>query len=302
MEKSLYKTYRSYIKKRFGEAVLKVSLNGGFSCPNRDGKISIGGCSFCENRAFSRAHDNIEPVETQLNSQILKSSHKFNKFIAYLQPFTNTYGSVSQLQSLYEPLIKMDKVVGLAIGTRPDCLDDEVCDYLEDVSKRTYLSVEVGLQSASDKVLKAINRGHNFKQFEDAVLRLNSRKIETVAHIMIGLPEENDNDIIYTAKQMARLPVQGVKVHQLMVVEDTAIEKLYKLGKLNTLSLEDYACKVGNFITYLREDQFLHRIMADSTRNNGLIAPLWSEDKLSSINFIRKYMKDNNLYQSSNFH
>lgn len=301
MQRTLYKTYRNHIKEKFGEPVLKVTLNGGFSCPNRDGKISVGGCSFCENRAFSRAHDNLDPVTAQLESHILKNSHRFNKFIAYLQPFTNTYGSVDQLKALYEPLVEMEKVVGLAIGTRPDCLNDDICDYLKDVSQRTYLSVEIGLQSASDNVLNAINRGHNFQDFEDSVLRLHKRGIEVVAHIMIGLPEERDDDILYTAKQMARLPVGGVKVHQLMVVEDTAVEKLYKNGKLKVLSLQEYAEKVSLFIAYLRPDQYLHRIMADSTEENGLIAPLWSKDKLSSINFIRSYMEKNKIYQGLYF-
>lgn len=297
MQKLLYKTYRSYIKEKFGEPVLKVSLNGGFSCPNRDGKISVGGCAFCENRAFSRAHNNLEPVTEQLKEQITKNNHRFNKFIAYLQPFTNTYGSVSQLMHLYEPLINMENVVGLAIGTRPDCLEEDVCNYLEDVSKRTYLSVEIGLQSASDKVLDAINRGHNFQQFEEAVLRLDKRGIETVAHIMIGLPKEQDEDLLYTAEQMARLPLKGIKVHQLMVIEDTAVQKLYCAKELSVLSLDEYAAKVATFIANLRPDQYLHRIMADSTKDNGLIAPLWSEDKLGSINYIRRYMEKKELYQ-----
>lgn len=301
MERQPYKTYRHYIKDRFGEPVLKATLNGGFSCPNRDGKISVGGCSFCENRAFSRAHDNIQSVTDQLKIQIEKNGHRFKKFIAYLQPFTNTYGSVEHLKSLYEPLIKMDKVVGLALGTRPDCLDDAICDYLANVAKQTYLSVEIGLQSASDKVLLAINRGHSFKQFEDAVYRLADRGIEVVAHIMIGLPQEDKEDLIYTAEQIATLPISGVKIHQLMVVEDTAIEKLYKVNKLNTLSLEEYAEKVADFISRLRPDQYLHRIMADSTRENGLIAPLWSERKIEAVNYIRSYMKEHDLYQGKNY-
>lgn len=297
MQKPIYKTYRNFIKEKFGEPVLKVTLNGGFSCPNRDGAISVGGCAFCENRAFSRAHNNVEPVMDQLLQQIDRNSKRFNKFIAYFQPFTNTYGTVDYLKTLYEPVMTTEKVVGLAIGTRPDCLNNEICEYLEDVSKRTYLSVEIGLQSASDKVLKAINRGHTFKQFEDAVYKLAEKNIEVVAHIMLGLPEENHEDLDFTAQKMAELPVSGVKIHQLMIVEDTAVEKLYQKNKLNVLSLEEYAKKTARFIAMLRPDQFLHRIVADSTVENGLIAPLWSEDKIGSVNFIRSYMEKNKVYQ-----
>lgn len=297
MQRPIYKTYRNFIKEKFGEPVLKVTLNGGFSCPNRDGAISAGGCAFCENRAFSRAHDNVEPVMDQLIKQIERNSKRFNKFIAYFQPFTNTYGTVEHLKTLYEPVINTEKVIGLAVGTRPDCLDDKICEYLEDVSKRTYLSVEVGLQSASDRVLKAINRGHTFKQFEDAVYKLTDRNIEVVAHIMLGLPEECDADLDFTARKIAELPISGVKIHQLMVVEDTAVETLYQDNKLNVLSLEEYAQKAAKFIAMLRPNQYLHRIVADSTVKNGLIAPLWSEDKIGSVNYIRSYMEKNKLYQ-----
>lgn len=299
MNQPLYKTYRNFIKEKFGEPVLKVTLNGGFSCPNRDGVVSTGGCSFCENRAFSRAHDNLAAVTDQMAFQIEKNKHRFNKFIAYLQPFTNTYGKVEELEKIYEPLIGMENVVGLTVGTRPDCLDENICNYLQDVSKRTFLSVEVGLQSASDTVLALNNRGHTFKQFVEAIGRLEKRGIESVSHVMIGLPGEREEDIFFTADQMAALPVSGVKIHQLMVVEDTEIENLFKKGELEVLSLEKYADYVSKFIAKLRPDQYLHRIMADSTKEHGLIAPLWSSDKLGAINYIRNRMQESGLFQGS---
>ncbi len=296
-----YTTYRSYLKERFGQPVLKIPINGGFSCPNRDGTKSSEGCTFCDNRSFSPVALDQRSVISQLEKAMQRASGRYDLFLAYLQPFTNTYGSVHQLKSIYEPLIALPGVAGLAIGTRPDCLSNDICDYLADIGKRTYLSVEIGLQSASDEVLDYNNRGHTFTDFREAVKRLSEREIETVAHVMIGLPKDTRTMTMDTAKQLAQLPVHGIKVHQLMISKDTKVEEWFNQGKVNLLTLEEYAELVGEFISYLRPDQCIHRIMADSKPEYGLIEPVWSADKLKSVEFIKKYMIEHGFFQGKNW-
>ncbi len=295
-----YKTYRSYLRERFGERVLKVPINAGFSCPNRDGTLSQSGCLFCDNRAFSPAARETATPRSQLERAIERSSG-YRLFLPYLQPFTNTYAEPSRLRRIYEPLLGVRGVVGLAIGTRPDCLSDAVVDYCADVNSRTYLSIEIGLQSASNAVLSAINRGHSVEQFEDAVDRLAKRNIESVAHVMLGLPGETEQSIRNMAHTIARLPVAGVKIHQLMIIEGTACAAWFYRGEIQPLELEEYACLAGAFIARLRQDQHIHRIMADSRPERGLIAPLWSAHKALSIRVIDDYMRREGLSQGRLF-
>lgn len=291
-----YNSYRSYIKKRFGKPVLKIPLNGGFNCPNRDGTKSFEGCHFCDNESFSPvAHNCLTPVE-QLKAAISRAC-RFDTFIAYLQPFSNTYGTVELLKEVYEPLLAIDNVVGLAIGTRPDCFTDGVFRYLGELSNRTYLSIELGLQSSHDKTLEKVNRHHTFNDFTDAVKRLSDYKIETVAHVMLGLPGETKEMMMETARRLSSLPVTGVKIHQLMVIKGTMIQNWYVNGELKVLTLEEYAELLCGFLTFLRPDQHIHRIMADSRTESGLIAPMWSEDKSASVNFLHGYMEKTGMVQ-----
>ncbi len=258
-----YNPYRNYITKRFGKPVLKIPINGGFNCPNRDGTKSDTGCHFCDNVSFSPAAQNILSPAEQLQSSINKAA-KFNAFIAYLQPYSNTYGSVQMLKSVYEPLLEIPGVVGLALGTRPDCFSEEIFEYLTELSGRTYLSVELGLQSANDSTLDLINRHHTFEDFTNVVKRLASSGIETVAHVMLGLPGETADMMMKTADHLSALPVSGVKIHQLMIIQGTVLEQWYSEGNLQTLSIESYTELLCAFLKKLRPDQHIHRIMADS--------------------------------------
>jgi radical SAM protein (TIGR01212 family) len=285
-----YNSYRSYIKKRFGQEVLKVPLSGGFSCPNRDGMKSHTGCLFCDNRSFSPAALKIESPVNQLRAIISKTSHRYSAFIPYLQPFSNTYGTVEQLKAVYEPLLEIPDVVGIAIGTRPDCFSNAIYDYLYDLSKRTYLSIELGLQSGHNITLKRCNRGHTVEEFSSAIKRLAQMSIETVAHVMLGLPGECTDMMIKTAQYIASVPVSGVKIHQLMIISGTEFELMYNEGLLNLFTIEEYADILCQFIENLRPDQLIHRIMADSKPDFGLIAPLWSANKSASINVIHRIM------------
>jgi radical SAM protein (TIGR01212 family) len=294
-----YNSYRAYLKNRFGGPVLKIPVNGGFSCPNRDGTKSSDGCTFCDNRSFSPVALCEDEVSRQVSDVIARSGKRFAFFIPYLQPFSNTYGSVDKLRSVYEPLLKIPGVCGLAVGTRPDCLSDDIYEYLEDISKRTYLSVELGLQSGDNEVLSTCNRGHTVEDFTTAVEKLAGLGIETVAHCMIGLPGETEEKMLATAKMCAEVSVHGVKVHQLMIIRGTKLEEMYNAGEVSVFSLEEYTQRLCSFLTFLKPQQYIHRLMADSTTENGLIAPLWSSQKAQSLQFITKYMDEHHIVQGS---
>jgi uncharacterized protein len=290
--------------------VLRIPLNAGFSCPNRDGTIGSEGCSFCDNRSFSPVAMTTASLLDQLESSIAKDRHNHKAFIAYLQPFSNTHGTRKRLEEMYEPLIAFPGVVGLAVGTRPDCFTEDICDYLESVSKRTYLSVEIGLQSANDATLSFNRRGHDVETFTRAVTELSGRSIETVAHVMIGLPphaagaKAASDDAAATAKLLSLLPVTGIKIHQLMIIGGTLMQQWFDKGEVAALSLEEYADILCDFLAHVRPDQHIHRIMADSTEKCGLIAPLWSssEEKMKSIAYIHGVMDSRELVQGSEWH
>jgi radical SAM protein (TIGR01212 family) len=294
---SHYNSYRTYLKNKFGGPVLKIPVNGGFSCPNRDGTKSVNGCTFCDNRSFSPVALREEEVTKQVGEVINRSGKRFKYFIPYLQPFSNTYGSVEKLQSVYEPLLKIPGVCGLAVGTRPDCFSDEIYSYLQDISKRTYLSVELGLQSGDNAVLQMCNRGHTVEEFVAVVEKLASLGIETVAHCMLGLPGETEEMMLATARLCASLPVHGVKIHQLMIIRGTLLETAYNQGEIRVFTLEEYSERLCSFLALLRPQQYIHRLMADSTFENGLIAPLWSTEKTVSLQYITRYMETHDVVQ-----
>lgn len=293
-----YKTYRNYLKKRFGGPVFKVPINGGFSCPHKEGSP---GCHFCDNVTFSPAAKKAAvDVAEQLQKAIERNKRRYNYFLPYLQPNTNTYGSVEELKEVYEPLLNAENCVGLAIGTRPDCFSEEIYDYLEEISKKTYLSVELGLQSSSDETLTNINRGHDFESFKIAVQRLAGMGIEVVTHLMAGLPGETKEDMIQTVRDISSLPIGGVKFHQLMVIEGTEFAQQYKRGEFQTLSLKEYAPLLKTLLEHTREDILIHRIMADTPRHNkDLIAPMWSHEKDSSVQWLQKYLIETGTIQGS---
>jgi radical SAM protein (TIGR01212 family) len=230
------------------------------------------------------------PIIEQIEQAIRKVSKKFNAFIVYLQPYSNTYGTVQQLSSIYEAIISFPRVVGLAIGTRPDCFSQEIFDYLQDVSRRTYLNVEVGLQSAHEETLKLNHRGHSMEDFRMCVRELSGRGIPTVGHVMLGLPPETEQMMLATAREIARLPVTGIKIHQLMIIRGTLLHQWYLKRKIECLTLQQYAKILSGFLSNLRSDQLIHRIVADSSIEKGLVAPLWSANKLKTLQFLKSYM------------
>ena len=291
MEKSTFFSYNRFLREKFNGPVLKIPLSGGFTCPNIDGRKGTGGCIYCDNRSFSPVAETKDHIEEQLRAGIARSPKRFEKYIAYFQPYSNTYGTVEQLRSVYEPIFNFPEVVGIAIGTRPDCFDEEIYAYMEELHERTYLSVELGLQTVHDKTLIKINRCQTHQDGENAILEFSKRGIETVAHIMLGLPGETKEMMMETARVLADLPVEGIKLHQLMIIKHTPMEKMYKNNKVSLLSLEEYADLVEEFLSLLRPDQHIHRLMADCTWENGLVAPDWAADKIRSLDYIQKKVK-----------
>ncbi len=292
-----YSSYRAFIEKKFGEPIRTIPLNGGFTCPNRDGTSGALGCVFCSNASFSPVSATRDTVLAQLESGIEQSKKRFRKFIGYFQPYSNTYASVNVLKNLYEPIINHPDVVGLSVGTRPDCFSPDIYDYCADVHARTYLCVELGLQSSHDSTLLRIRRGHTFSQFCETVEHLHTRGIETAAHIILGLPGETEEMMLATAKQLAQLPVQGVKFHQLMVIEGTPLCEEYRTGTFEVLNLLDYAQILSKCIEVMRPDQHIHRLMASASVANGLVAPLWSTSKQDALNALGKHMEANDVFQ-----
>jgi uncharacterized protein len=281
---------------------MKIPVNGGFSCPNRDGTKSTTGCFFCDNRSFSPvAHQLGKIPEEQLLDAISGIRRKNVAFLPYLQPFSNTYGSVEYLRSIYEPLLAVEGVIGLAVGTRPDCFPEPVFEYLGGLARTTYLSIELGLQSIHNKTLEACNRGHTFEEFIKVVERLSRMRIESVAHVMLGLPGETSEMMIATAKRLAQIPCSGVKIHQLMIIKGTEFEKKHIKNEVRLFSVEEYAEVLSEFLRYLRPDQHIHRIVANATVENGLIAPMWSADKMGTLQQLQRYMTVHNVWQGEHY-
>lgn len=270
-----------YYRKRFGQRVWKVSLDGGLDCPNRDGSRDRRGCIFCNPESFSPSRRRSwRSITAQLDEGIgrLRTRHKVDSFVAYFQPGTNTYGPLSRLRSLYEEALSHPGVVGLVIGTRPDCVPEAVLDLLAELSQRTWLTVEFGLQSSHDRTLDWLRRGHRYGDFLDAVGRSQQRGLEIGTHLILGLPGESRDDLLATARELARLRIQSVKLHNLHAVRGTSLADLVAAGEVRFPELPEYASLVVDFIERLPPDCVVDRISGDAPPEY-LIAPLWCLDK-----------------------
>ena len=294
-----YHTLDYYYKNRFNEKVFKVSLNAGFSCPNIDGTVGYGGCIYCSKTGSGEfagnKEDNIVKQFNDIKEVMLKKWPKA-KYIGYFQARTNTYAPVEELKKVYEPILKQENVIGLNIATRPDSITDECLDYLEDLNKRTYLTVELGLQTTNEKTSKLINRCHTLECFENMVKKLRSRNIDVIVHIINGLPYETKEDMINTVKYLNDLDIQGIKIHMLSITKDTPIEKMYKEEKFKLLSKEEYIDIVIDQLEYLRPEIVIHRITGDP-KLDELVEPNWLVKKFCVLNDIDKEMVRRDTYQ-----
>ena len=283
----IQKTISQHLKEKFGQKVYKLSLDGGMTCPNRDGTVGEKGCIFCSDRGsgeFAEAFCGNVAVQLEKAKKRVESKVKNGKYIAYFQSFTNTYAPISYLKRIYTEAIAHDCVVGLAIATRPDCLSDEVVSLLKEINRIKPIWVELGLQTSDDGVAEYIRRGYKTEVFEAAVKRLQAAGIETVAHVIVGLP---DDDPVKTAKYISDLGVDGVKFHLLHIIKGTDLEKEYEKGAVTPLTLEEYAEALKDCVAALREDIIIHRLTGDGDKKT-LIAPLWSRDKKRVLDYINK--------------
>lgn len=296
MNKKAYYTFSDYLKEEFGEKVYKITIDAGFSCPNRDGTISKGGCIFCdESGSFSKAHSSALDVQNQVKTGITTLNKRFgaNKFLAYFQAFSNTYAPVEKLKEIYDSAFCDDKIVGISIGTRPDCLDEEKLNLIAGY-KNAWL--ELGLQSTFDKTLKKINRGHNYDCFEKMYKKAKEKGIKVCVHMILGLLDETPDMMIESAKKLAKLEVDGVKLHMLTVLEDAPLYKYYLERGLKLLSMEEYCNLACDFLEYLPPKTTIHRL-AGSGYSKTLIEPKWVNNKFETLNLIDKIFEQRKSYQ-----
>ncbi|MCI8794985.1 MAG: TIGR01212 family radical SAM protein [Bacilli bacterium] len=299
LDNKRYYTLNYYYKKKYNSKVFKVSLNGGFTCPNKDGTVGTRGCIFCSRLGSGdfAGNKNLDLI-SQFNEvkSIMLKKWPDAKYIGYFQANTNTYAPLDQLKAKYETILNLDNVVGLNIATRSDSITDEVMDYLEELNNKTDLIIELGLQSMHEETLKLINRGHDLKNFEDCFKKLKSRGIKVVVHIINGLPYETKDMMIETAKYLNELDIDGIKIHMLHIIKNTDLEDLYKKQSFHILTKEEYVDIVINQLEVLNENIVINRITGDPVKED-LVAPNWLLKKFCVLNEIDKEMVKRDTYQ-----
>lgn len=298
-----YHSLNYFLREKFGDKVFKIALDAGFSCPNRDGTISSGGCLFCSERGSGDFAGNRRFSITKQFEDIkdmMSKKWKTGKYIAYFQAYSNTYESIEVLREKYEEAVRQEGVVALAIATRPDCLDEEVLDLIEEYSHRVYTWIELGLQTSNDESAKIINRGYKLLKFEESLKELNKRNIDVVVHTIFGLPGESKEDMLKTIDYVAHRNIKGIKMHLLHLMENTPMTELYNEEKLKFLEEDEYVDLICKSITMLPANMVIHRLTGDAPREL-LIGPMWSLKKWEVLNAIDNKLKDLELYQGKNF-
>lgn len=293
-----YHTLDYYYKNKFNSKVIKISLNAGFSCPH----LNTGGCIYCSNTGSGEyAGDINDDLVVQFNKEkeILNKKWKNGKYIGYFQARTNTFAPINILKEKYEKILKLDNVIGLSIATRPDCINEECLEYLDNLNKRTFLTIELGLQTIHEKTSKFINRGHDLECFNKCVNKLRERNINVVVHIINGLPYETKKMMIETVKYLNTLDIQGIKIHMLCILKNTKLAEIYEKEKFHILTKEEYIEIVCEQLKYLKKEIVIHRLCADP-KIDDLIEPNWVIKKFCVMNDIDKYMAKNDIIQGMN--
>lgn len=293
-----YNSLNFFLREKFGEKVFKISLDAGFTCPNRVGEAGHGGCIFCSPRGsgdFAGTRENLVEQFYEVK-RMMNKKWKLGKYIGYFQAYTNTYAPVDELREKYYSILELEDVVGLAIATRPDCLPEDVLDFLEEINSRTYLWVELGLQTMHEDTARLINRGYDFKTYVNAVSELKKRNIDVVTHAILGLPGESREDMLQTVEFIANTGTQGIKLHLLHLMKDTRMVRLYEEGRLNFLTKDEYINLIVDSIERLPEDMVIHRLTGDSPRST-LIGPIWSLKKWEVLNSIDECFINRNTWQ-----
>lgn len=296
-----YNDFAGFLAGEFPFKVQKISVNAGFTCPNRDGTKGFGGCTYCNNQTFNPAYcrdDRSVTMQLEEGKRFFARKYPQMKYLAYFQAYTNTYGELELLKRMYEEALAVEGVVGLVIGTRPDCMPDSLLDYLEEVNRRTFLLVEYGIESADDRTLERINRGHSFACTEDAVRRTAARGIRTGGHVILELPGESREDLIKQAERLSELPLTTLKMHQLQLIRGTRMAHEYALHpeEFHLFSADEYIDLVIDYVEHLRPDLILERFVSQSPREL-LIAPDWGLKNHEFTDRVKKRMKERDAWQ-----
>ncbi len=299
MQKRYY-PFSKYLKETFNKKVYKITLDGGFNCPNRDGTISSGGCIFCdETGSYSRCNCSKNSIQTQIKESMLKLSEQFKAeaFMAYFQSYSNTYAPIEKLKEIYDSVFFDEKIVSISIGTRPDCVDKEKLNL---ISTYKHPWIEYGLQSANNKTLELINRGHDFECFKKAVTKTKERNIKVCAHIILGLENETKKDMLETAKKLAELEIDGIKIHMLTILKDSPLAKIYEKQPFYLMNMEQYAEIVCDILEILPPTTTIQRI-AGTGYSETTLQPKWVNRRFEILNLIDKIMLQRNSYQGQNY-
>ena len=292
-----YNQLNEYLKEKFGERALKICVDGGFTCPNRDGTCGYGGCIYCSEKGSGELINYGKSISEQVKEYFNSyRSKRANKFIVYFQNFTNTYDTVENLKKKYDSALIDDRIIGLSIGTRPDCINEEIAKLISSYSDKYYVCVELGLQTSDNEIGKIINRGYTSEQFTEAVKILNKYNIGVVAHIMVGLPNETKDTIMSTVDFINKHELQGVKIHCTYVVENTVLADMYRAGKYKALELDDYIETLIDIMTHLNPNFVIHRISGDAPKDI-LVAPMWNVHKMWILHGFEKRFEGRNLKQ-----
>jgi len=301
----LYRKFQDFLNDYFENKIQKISLNAGFSCPNRDGNKGFGGCTYCNNQTFNPAYCKTEKsITLQLQEGIRFFSKKYPKmdYLAYFQAYTNTYGDLERLKFLYEEALQLSGVKGLVIGTRPDCMPEELLDYLEELARNHFILIEYGVESTKDETLKKINRGHDFACSADAIRRTAARGLPVGVHVILGLPGENHHDIMQHAERLNDLPIDTLKLHQLQIIRDTKLAAQIQIdpAMIHWYTAEEYADLVIDFLERLRPDIAVERFVSQSPKEL-LIAPDWGLKNYEFTHLVEKKMQIQHNYQGQKY-
>lgn len=298
-----YRTFNNYLKEYFGERVYRVPIDAGFTCPNRDGVRAFGGCTFCDDRGSGAPTiDTAANVRGQMEKGINRIRRRFkaNKFLAYFQAFSNTYAPEAALRQLYDVAFEFPDVAGICIGTRPDCVEDNILDLLAEYNEKTFVWLELGLQSAFNETLDKINRGHSAEEFFDAVERAKKRDLKVATHLIFGLPDETDEMMLETVRKVAQCPIDAVKIHQLCIYKGTPMEIDYRMGNLPVLDEDRYVRLVADALELLPPDMVIMRLVAEGSEDE-IIAPAWAFEKERIMKKIDAELVLRDSYQGKKF-
>lgn len=303
MNTPYYNDYGTWIRRQFEFRVQKISIDAGFTCPNRDGRISTGGCIYCDNRTFNPSYCQRRlSVSNQLaeGKQFFARKYPDMKYLAYFQAFTNTYAPIAQLKALYEEVLQVEDIVGIVIGTRPDCVSDELLDYLAELNERTFVLVEYGIESTNNDTLLRINRGHSFEQSVSALERTHQRGLLTGAHIILGLPGEDAAESLRQAPILSQLPIDILKIHQMQIIRSTRLAEEFEREPFHIYTVDEYIELIAQYIQRLRPDMVLERFVSQSPKEL-LIAPHWGLKNYEFTNKLVNYLKAKDIHQGQLF-